>query len=206
MRRWSICAVVFSSLAGAVLLDRIAVVVNNQPIKDSDIDRDLRVTEMLNGKPLDITAAARKQAASRLIDQALIRREMRVARYAEATPEQASKLLAQVRGRYASETAYQAALRRHGLTIEQLRKQLTWQMTVLDFIDQRFRPAILVSDAEVQDYYQQHRSQYGSSPLADVRDKIEQQLTEERVNQQFFDWLDQARKNASIEYLEPDLK
>lgn len=181
-----------------VLLDRIAIVVNNQPVKHTDIERDLRVTEFLNGEPLNVSAEARKSSANRLIDQALIRREIQIMQYPPAKPEDVQKLLDQVRNK--------APLSRYGITPGQLRKQLTWQLTVLNFINLRFRPAVLISDADVEQYYQQHRPQFGARTLEDVRGQIEQQLTGERVNQQFFTWLDEARKNATIEYLEADLK
>ena len=85
MPRWMAVAWMLCLAApGAELLDRIAIVVNNQPIKDSDIERDIRVTALLNGDRVDSGPSARKQAANRLIDQALIRREMELAPIPEA--------------------------------------------------------------------------------------------------------------------------
>ena len=108
----------------AVTLDRIAVVVENQPVKDSDIDRDIRVTAFLNGERPDLGAGARKQAASRLIDQALIRGEIELAQYPEATSAEIQGMLAQVRKRFGSQAAYTAALARDGLTDAQVADQL----------------------------------------------------------------------------------
>ena len=197
----------------AVVLDRIAIVVNNQIIKDSDIDRDIRVTALLNGDRLDFGPAARKQAASRLIDQALLRREMEVAQYPQAKPEEVQQTLEQVRKqRFGSEAVYNAALQQYGISDAQLRRQLEWQTTVLRFIEQRFRPGVLISDQEIQQYFTQHAAEFrqhtGGKPvvLDDVRDTIEQQLAGDRVNQQFFAWLEQARKLANLKYLEPELK
>jgi peptidyl-prolyl cis-trans isomerase SurA len=197
----------------AVVLDRIAVVVNNRIVKDSDIDRDIRVTALLNGDRFDLGPPARKQAASRLIDQALIRREMEVAQYPPAKPEEAQQVLERARKqRYGSDAVYKAALEQYGITEGQLRRQVEWQTTVLHFIEQRFRPGVLISDQETQQYFQQHSAELRRGAggktvsLEEVRDTIEQQLAGERVNQQFFAWLEQARKEATIKYLEPELK
>ncbi|MBV9613086.1 MAG: hypothetical protein JO091_11475, partial [Acidobacteriaceae bacterium] len=40
-----------NALAPGVIIDRIAVVVGNSIVKDSDIDRDIRVTSFLNNQP-----------------------------------------------------------------------------------------------------------------------------------------------------------
>ncbi len=197
----------------ATILDRIAIVVNNQIIKDSDIDRDIRVTDFLNGVRLDLGQEARKEAANRIIDQTLIRREIQVAQYAAAKPEESQQLLAEVRKqRYSQPGAYTAALARYGITEEQLKGQVAWQVTVLHFIEQRFRPGVMIPDEEVQKYFDSHaaelRRQAGGKPvtLDDVRANIEEQLSGERVNRDFFNWLEQARKEAQIRYLETELK
>lgn len=197
------------SMQGAVVIDRIAIVVGGQPIKDSDIRQEVRVTDFLNGDPLDLSAQARKTAANRLIDQALIRHEVQVARYSEATPQEVDELLAQIRKQRGD---LASALRRYGITEEQLRRHLSWQLTVLHFIEQRFKPGILVTDADVQQYFEQHKSEFqktsGQRVTLDqkVRDKIDAQLTGERVNEAFYNWLDATRKAANIKYLEADLK
>lgn len=206
--------VLMAAVAGqnTAVLDRIAIVVNKQIIKDSDIERDIRLTALLNGDRLDLSPAARKQAASRLIDQTLIRREMEVAQYPPAKPEEAEQMLDRLRKqRLSSDNLYNAALEQYGITNGQLRRQLEWQTTVLHFIEQRFRPGVMVSDEDIEFYFKHHPSEFrraGVKPvtLADARDAIEQQLTGERVNQQFFSWLEQSRKEAAIKYLEPELQ
>ena len=54
----------------AAIIDRIAITVANQVITESQIDDEIRVTAFLNREPLDLSAAAKKQAAGRLIEQA----------------------------------------------------------------------------------------------------------------------------------------
>jgi hypothetical protein len=164
----------------AVIVDRIAVVVNDRVVKDSDISRDIRVTDFLNGDQLDFSEGARKKAGQRLIDQQLIRREVKVGGYSNATPEEVGKFLESIIKQrfHDSQSEYQAALKNYALTDEQLRAQLTWQITVLHFIEQRFRPAVLGSDADV----------------------------EQRVNEAFEAWLDEAHKQAQIDYHETGLQ
>jgi hypothetical protein len=190
-------------VAAPVIIDRIAVVIGTSIIKDSDIAEDIRVTAFLNGEPLDFSAATRKKAANRLIDQIFIRREIRVGAYPTVTPQEADTQLTELKQqRFKTAAAFEAALRRYGLTELALRTQFPWQLTVLRFIDVRFKPAVLVSDDEIEKYYRPHPSK---SSLADRHDRISDILTGEKVNQVFFAWLDQQHKDAKIQFQEGGL-
>lgn len=195
----------------AVIIDRIAIVIGNSIVKQSDIDRDMRVTEFLNGSPLELTAAARKAAANRLIDQVFIRREIRIGDYPQATPKEADSELAGIRKeRYRTDAAFEGALRRYGLNAIELRSHFQWQLTVLDFIDARFKPAVYVTNDEIQSYYREHaaalKRQTGKSSLNDLRQDITNLITGEKVNKLFFEWLDSQRKETKISYLEQGLQ
>jgi hypothetical protein len=82
-----------------------------------------------------------------------------------------------------------------------LRAQLTWQMTVLKFIDERFRAGVLVSDEDVRGYYDQHRANFPQS-FENASAGIRKNLEGEQVNQQFETWLAGARKRAVVQYRE----
>jgi hypothetical protein len=191
----------------AVILDRIAVIVGRHVIKTSDIQRDLRVTAFLNRQSLALTPQAKRQSAERLIDQEIIRQEVITGDY-RRPPESESAALEQqlVHDRYGgSEARLGQDLARYGLSEEQLRSQLLWQLTVLQFIDQRFRPEVYVSDEEVHAYYDQHQAGLGkqhpeNSSFDALKEQIRQLLEGEQINQKFLAWLEEARKRYQIEY------
>jgi hypothetical protein len=193
-------------VAGAVVVDRIAVIAADRAIKDSDIQREVRVVSFLNKEKPDFTSAGRKDAAQRLIDQTLIRKDIELAHYSIADPKEVEQLYQQVRSRYGSQEVFQAALRQAGITDAELRRALTWQVSVLRFIEQRFRPATAVSDQEARRYYQQHRSAFQNVTFAQARPRIENVLRGNEINQAFEAWLQQARSNNRIRYLEEELR
>ncbi len=199
-------------LMRAVIIDQIAVVVGNSIVKDSDISRDIRVTEFLNRQPLDLSEKVRKETASRLIDQIFIRKEIELGNYPVATQQEADHELNEiVRQEFKSEAALQDRLRRYGITAPDLRSHFLWQLTVLRFVDLRFRPAVLITNNEIESYYKQHalelrRKHPSKSSLADLRDDISDTLTAERVNKLFFSWLDEQRKQTKITYFERSLQ
>ena len=204
-------ALLTSCLAFCTIIDRIAVIVGNSPVKDSDIERNLRITDFLNNEPVDLGTASRKNAAKRLIDQVFLRREIRIGDYPAATPEEAGQQLdALKKNRFKTNTAYLDALRRYRLTDADLRIEFQWQLTVLRFIDARFRPAVLVTDEEIESYYRAHqaalaRAHPGKASLDDLRENIRDTITGEKVNKQFFSWLDEQRQSIKLQFREEGL-
>jgi hypothetical protein len=194
---------------GAVVVDRIAAVVGNRVIKQSDIEREVRMTSFLNSQPVDLSARARRAAAERLVDQQLIRQELASQGYGRASNEDADALRTQIlsdrfRG---SASAMQTALRNYGLTEGAFQNQLVWQLTVLHFIDERFRPGVMVTDAEIEDYYEKHRAEIQKeSPkafdLESVTPRIKTVLEGQRIDEQFEAWLAETKKQNRIEYKE----
>ena len=211
--RAALIALLLSIVLRAVIIDRIAIVVGGDKIiKDSDIDRDIRFVSFINKQKVDFGADARRAAANRLIDQMLIRREIEVGMYSVPSESDVEKTLAAVEKSRCSATAQcKKELAAYGLTQQELKEYLSWQLTVLQFIDARFRPAVMVSDNEVEKYYQQHltelRKQNPGKPdtLEALHDQIQQTISAEHVNQQFDAWLKARRQAIKIEYREGGL-
>jgi hypothetical protein len=194
------------------IIDRIAITAGNQVITETQIDEEIRVTAFLNRDQVDLSAAARRQAGARLIEQALIRREMDLSRYPLPELSDAGESLKSVQALYPSAAAFQNALEEYGITVDELTRRLWWQLTLLRFIDFRFRPGIQIPAADVQAYYQQQVStwqQQGIKPVPTLqasRDRIEEVLTQKRIDQALDQWLQDAEKQVTIHYLDPSLQ
>ena len=196
------------TVARAEIIDRIAVTLDNQVITASEIALEIRLTAFLNGDPLDFSPSARRKAANRLIEQKLVRKEIQVGRYVSPSPEEVEPMLKQVQAqRFQGDGEYRQALAKYGITEDELKAHLLWQLTLLRFIDLRFRPGVLVSDAQIQAYFEANRAkleaQAGDSKkltLADVRSDIREILTAQGADKQLDEWLVEARKRARIEF------
>jgi len=205
---WTL-AFMTSLLSGAAVIDRIAVIVGNRAIKTSDIDRELRVSSFLNRQPLNEGPDARRKVAERLIDQELVRQDLLNGQYSQPTEKDAGDFLQQFRrDRFGgSETHLRVDLERYGLTEEQLQRYFLWQLTVLRYIDQRFRNGVVVTDEEVAAYYRQHRAELQTAypqnnGLEALAPKIRESMTGERIDQAFEEWLAETRRGVQIEYRE----
>jgi hypothetical protein len=205
MYRRCVLSLALCLTAGAVVIDRIAVIVDKYVIKASDIDRDLRVTEFLNNQPLDLSVAAKRKAAERLIDQTVIREEMEKGAYPPATATDVDAMVRKVLPARAAELA------RYGFTEAQLRMQLQWQLDVLKFIDERFRPGVLVTDDQVQTYYNQHKAELQKQypqvkTAAGMEPAVRAKLEGDQVDLNFDQWLTAARKRSRIVYRQEALQ
>jgi peptidyl-prolyl cis-trans isomerase SurA len=194
------------------IIDRIVITVANQVITQSQIDDELRVTAFLNREKVDLSADAKKQAAGRLIEQALIRHEMDLSHYPLPELSDAGESLQSLKAMYSSETDFQNALQASGITVDDLTRRLWWQLTLLRFIDYRFRPGIQIPAADVQAYYRQQVSEWeqkGTKPiptLEESRDQIEEILTQKRIDQALEQWIKDTRNQVNITYLDPQLR
>lgn len=178
-RTLAILVVLTVSHGNAEVLDRIAVAVGNRAVKESQIDRDVRLTAFLNGTRLDLSAAAKRKAAERLVDQTLIRAEISKGSFPAASQAEVANVFGKIEQvRFRNRTEYAAALREYGITEEELKLHIAWQLAVLRFIDLRFEPAVRAQNVRTAK----------PRPLGD------------RVNDAFFAWLEEARKHVRIQF------
>ncbi|HTR37350.1 MAG TPA: hypothetical protein VMH80_15700 [Bryobacteraceae bacterium] len=198
--------------ASAEIIDRIAITVGNAVITESQIAEELRVTAFLNHAKLDLSLEARRQAAARLIEQALVRREMDLSRYPAPSSADAEMSLKTLQAMYPSDQQYQKALQDYGITEDALKRHLLWQLTLLRFVDFRFRSGILISDSDVQAYYKEQRSEWqkkGVHPipsLEETRSQIEEILTQKGIDQALDRWMIDVQTQVAIRYLDESLR
>ncbi|HLK63696.1 MAG TPA: hypothetical protein VKU19_09660 [Bryobacteraceae bacterium] len=196
------------------VIDRIAVSVGTRVIAVSDVDREIRVTAFLNSVAPDFSPASKNATAQRLIEQKLIQRELEVSHYPVPEASEVEPILADFkREHFKDDAEYRSALAARGITDQEVKDELLWQRTLLRFIEVRFRPAVQVSDQEVQDYFDQvvapaARLAHPDQPvsLSDYRDQIESTLSGKRVDKEVDTWLQEARKRNEIVIHEDALK
>lgn len=202
--RLAVIALVAGLNASPETIDRIAVSVDNTVITESEVIRQIRITALLNGEQPDLSPGNRRETAERLVEQALMKREIAVSRYSPNATAQSEQLYQSFRQRFSTEAAWNDALKKHLLTDADVRAAFLWQATFLQFVDLRFRPAIQIPEQEMQAWYDEHLKGK-STPEAgesyeEARPKIEEILMQQRVDNAIDRWLGQARTQARIRY------
>jgi parvulin-like peptidyl-prolyl isomerase len=201
--------------AAAEVVDRIAASVAGQVVTLSDIRRHIRITAFLEKAQPEYSQAQLRQAAELLIDQALIRREAELSRYpAPSVPEIDQAIDQLSAGLGLDRQAVFAQAREYGFSDLEMRDLAAWRLTVIRFIDYRFRPSVQVSEADISRYYNEvflpqlrARSPEASPPPLDsIRERIIDILNTELATQASQIWLEQSRKQTRIRYFEEAFK
>lgn len=193
---------------GTEVLDRIAVTIDKFVIAESDVIRYVRVAAFLDGKPADLSGPARRAAAAALVDRRLILQESEDSHFPPADPEDAQVLRKQLIAQYPTEAAYQAALKEHRVSEQDLMDHLLAGIQALHFTELRFRPEVQVSDADLSAAYDKFAADWrashtGAPPsLDDSRADLEKLLTEQRATQALDQWLETTRAKKNVEYRE----
>ncbi len=207
-----ICTVVLMAIAlpaqAGDVLDRIVATVNNHIILQSEWQDAVRYEAFVAGRPLDqVQDPDRKAALDHLIDQELLREQMRSSGFPHAATEDVEKSIQEIRKRYPgadTEAAWQAALRRYGLTENELKKRVALQVDLMGLVDARLRPNVIIDSKSIESYYNQEllpqlrQSGAEQVPLAEVTPKIKELLTQQKMNLMLVAWLQDLRSGSEI--------
>ena len=191
------------------VLDRLVAIVNNTPILQSDWEMALRCEAMMAGrKPESLTEGEQRDVFNRLVDQELIREQMRGFSVTPVTDGDVDARIAQFREEFhaKSDADWKALLDSGGVTEADVRAKVRSQLEVLRFLDARMRPLVRVEFRSIRDYYRDHyvpelqKQGVQPAPLVDVSDKIREIITQQRMDEQITAWLQTLRDGADIRF------
>jgi hypothetical protein len=193
---------------GADVLDRIAAIVNGQIILQSDCEDAIWYDAFVAKRPLDtISSADRKAALDHLIDQELLREQIRTPGSAQPAEVEIEAQIKEIRKQYEpkSDAEWKALLAAHRLAEDELRARVTLQLELTRLVDIHLRPAANISSKNIESYYRQEllpqlrHSGAKEVPLAEVSPKIKELLTQQKINELLIAWLQDLRTGSKIQ-------
>ncbi|HKM46735.1 MAG TPA: SurA N-terminal domain-containing protein [Terriglobales bacterium] len=204
-----IMVLALSAMAGQIV-DRVVAKVNDHVILQSDWEQEVGVEALANGRDPDaFTAAERNAALDRLIDQELLREQVRPSQPAAAT--EVAARVAEVRNEVrklhpdcATDEGWHAQLQRYGLTQSALEKRLGEQIQLMKLVEDRLRPSIQIDQQAVETYYndqllpEMKRAGSRATPLTEVFARIKDLLAEKKMNELLSGWLASLRSGSHI--------
>jgi len=191
----------------AEVIDRIVAVVNGEPILQSDWDIALRSEAFLAQRPLDLRPQAARAVLDRLIDQELLRQQIRSFHVQPVSPDDLRSRLQQIRAQIpgaATDAGWQAALQGYGINQAELSQRVAEQLAINRFVDLRLRPTVRLDRASIEAYYRDKllpelkKKGAGEVPLAQVTRQIEEILSQERMDTMLNEWLRELRQQSEI--------
>src|SRR5208282_3639184 len=205
-----VLALSISAFAGEVV-DRVVANVNGHVVLQSDWEQEVAFEGISDGRdPASFTSDERKAALDRLIDQELLREQVRPSQ--PAPTDQVAARLAEVRKLHpdsSTDDRWHATLRRYGLTQSALEKRLSDQIQLMKMVEDRLRPSIQIDQRAVENYYHDQLlpelKKAGSSakPLTEVFGRIRDLLAEKKMNELLSGWLASLRSGSHIRTPEP---
>jgi len=184
------------------VVDRIIAKVESDIILQSDIRQLSRYQTFLDGK-----AQNDEDILNRLIDQWIVRGEAGVARFPQPSEEEVTRSIERLKRSFASEEEYEARKKQNGLTDEEIRRFVSAQLYLSNYLDSRFRPVVQIEEKDVEEFYKTRVVPRAESrgqtppPLENARDFILEALVQRAINEQADRWLKESRARVRVEIL-----
>jgi hypothetical protein len=186
--------------AGAQVLDRVLAIVDGSPVTLSDMNAAVRL-----GLVETPANADERAALNALIDRRL--QLIEVNRYLPPEPTGAAieARLDETRRRFASEDAFQAALRETGVSPIDLRAAVRDNLRIESYLNQRFGAGYQPNEDEVLAYYRAHQAEFTRAgtlrPYAEARDDARKRLIASRMTTMIQDWVAGLRRRVEVTVL-----
>jgi hypothetical protein len=195
-------------LVSAQVIDRIIATVNGHVILQSDWDEALCYEALLTNRELaQFTRDDRRAVLDRLVDQELLREQMKSADFNHATDAEVATHVSDARKQYppaVSDDGWRNLLAQYHLTEKDLVAHVRQQIDVMRLINARLRPTVQIDSKSIEAYYRDQfvpkLKQAGASevPLAEVSSKIRELLTEQKVSELLVSWLQNLRSEGQV--------
>ena len=213
MNSWRHCGLValvtvtFAALSHAgPIVDRVVTNVNGHVVLQSDWEEEIAFEAFLADRSPDtFTNDERKAALDRLIDQELLREQVRPSQPAPA--DQIAARVAEVRKtapEWSSDEGWHKALQHYGLTQGSLERRLSDEIQLMRLVEDRLRPSIQIDQKAVETYYHDQllpelkRAGNAAKPLTEVYGRIKVLLAEQKMNELLSGWLASLRSGSHI--------
>jgi len=193
--------------AGEVI-DRIVATVSGRIILQSDLDEALGYEALLNGRNLSqFTDDDRRSVLDRLIDQELLRGQLKSADFKHASDAEVAARVSDARKQYAqavTEAGWQSVLDQYHLREKDLLSHVQQQLDLMRLVDARLRPTVQIDSKTIEAYYREkfvpqlRQAGSGDVPLADVSGRIRELLTEQKVSEMLVSWLQTLRSEGDV--------
>jgi parvulin-like peptidyl-prolyl isomerase len=180
--------------------------VNGEEITRKDFENlksQVVAQQQINVASLDAATRAEldNQVVETLISQALLRQAVANSGVT-VTSEDRDREIANIRGQFADDAAFQQALAAQGLTEAVLMTEVTNELVTRAYLNQKLNlSSVTATDAEVNTAYEQIASGQEVPPLEEVRDDVRALVVQQKQQQLILAYVEELRAGAEVEIL-----
>lgn len=190
----------------AIVLDRIAAVVGDEIILDSEVDK-LVAVRYLRPLPGEGDAAYRDRVLDELVTDTLRERELRKAGGLDADPAEVDRRVKVLSDRVEREQGMplEDVVKRAGLSLGEVTAYVRRGLMLESFTRERLTPTLRVTDDEIRAFYEgsfrdeaREKGIETLPPLSEVSDGVRDLIRERKLNDAIARWTDELRKSTRI--------
>lgn len=211
----ALAGVMSMEVGRADVVDRVVASAGEQVVTLSAVRRQLRIEALVADREPEYSAANLRRAAERLIEQALVLREMELSLYVPPTMAEADAAREKfILARKRNPTEFYAQVAKLGFSEDDFKKEVLWRISVQRFVNFRFAPGIQVSEEEIEKYYKEEFTKQAKAAdanakmpqLEEVRETITLILATRKTNVALDQWMLQTRETLKVRFFEEALK
>ncbi len=188
------------------VVDQILALVNDEVVTKSDLLWSIALDPDAPNPAGPIGSDMLRRKLETMIDERLVLQEARKVPGPETSQDDLDKKRNELIARFPSETAFRERIQSVGLTPERLDDLLRQRIRIDQFVDFRFRSFVFVTDQQIKQYYEKELApkirEQGQVPPGleegDIRDRIEQILRQQKINEEIDTFLRDARQRADV--------
>lgn len=186
------------------VVDQILALVNEDVVTKTDLLWSIALDPKAPSPAGPVSSDLLKQKLEVMIDQRLVAQEATRVPSAELIQEEVDKKRAELIRSFKSEAEFRQRVESVGLTPDRIDDLIRERIVIDRFVDFRFRSFVLVTEPEIQKYYDEtlapriRAAGQVPPPLAKVSDEINALLKQEKINQEIDRWLNTVRLRADI--------
>jgi hypothetical protein len=188
-----------TSTHSPVTIDGIAARIEGDIIMDSEVHELAAFQELVDGN-----SKSRDELIRELADQWIVRQEAAAITYSQPSKEDVDNAYQQLVKQFPSAEEFKRRCAALGLGEAAVRRMLEQQLYLSRYLDHRFRPAVQVTQEQIEAYYQNEFAAQLKArnetvpPLDDVEDTIREVLIQRAITEAAEKWLDDTRQSLKI--------
>ena len=161
--------------SGAVLLDRVVAVVNNEVITWSELRNTFEIEgkEILKGLAGEEREKKIKEMSKQFLNHMIdIKLQLQAARDSglDVGSSETEAAIADIKKKYTlTDEAFVESLKTEGLTFERYKEELKRQILISKTVRYNVGDTIFIDDKEIEKYYESHKEQYRSREKVRIR-------------------------------------
>jgi peptidyl-prolyl cis-trans isomerase SurA len=186
-------------LSSAVIIDKIAAIVNEDVITQSELDSIGKLDLHLSGLP------HQESTLQERINNHLALQQLKGQPPVLISDEEVDSALKSFEPRFGGEEEMLNHLEQIGLTRDDLLVEMRNQLSIRKFIRDRFRPFVNITLEDAEDYYEKVYKPAAEMlaktvpPFPEVFGEIQNLLVESKVQDHIQKWIEDLRKSARIQ-------